>query len=392
MLNIIKEISQLWPEYYKKETEDKEERAYKLIEAELPEYLKDLNVGKDHLVVASSGGQGRITAGPWFATFDERITTKAEEGYYLVFLFSVDMKRIVLELGLATRQFTRFHGESANTNHLIRNAAMTLQLASQNICSAFPNQGFIGKIKKGPSNLSTELPASKHKLQKTYEQASIFHISYDINNLESSTILDDYRLFLDLYQKIASDPSIPTTRSLFDSSLEAIPVSSRPKIPPVKPFSSREPKKLSTKSSKGSYSGKRKSPDAKKIGDFGENIVLVYEREKLKNIGRSDLAGKIVHEEAENNRPGWDISSFDEDGKNIQIEVKSSTSDAINNLTITYNEWEAAKQYKDSYHIYLVSGVTKNGASQIEVIKDPVSYYDNKVFSLKVGSYDLKLN
>nr|WP_231620049.1 DUF3883 domain-containing protein [Pseudoalteromonas sp. NGC95] len=123
---------------------------------------------------------------------------------------------------------------------------------------------------------------------------------------------------------------------------------------------------------------------------MGEKIALAFERSKLAN--HPELLDKIVHEEAEKNRPGWDISSYNENGEKMRIEVKASSTSTINSLTITSNEWQAAKKYGDSYYIYLVYDVTARGASHIEIIKNPVEYYNNQLFSIQIESYNLKLN
>jgi hypothetical protein len=44
-------------------------------------------------------------AAPWIATFDTRITSSAAQGYYFVYLYSVDMKSLFLCFGLGTTQF-----------------------------------------------------------------------------------------------------------------------------------------------------------------------------------------------------------------------------------------------------------------------------------------------
>lgn len=78
--------------------------AYKLLIHELPLAISALNEQYKFLTTGSSGGAGNITRGPWAATYDTRITSKPTEGYYVVFLFSIDMQFLVLELGLGTTQ------------------------------------------------------------------------------------------------------------------------------------------------------------------------------------------------------------------------------------------------------------------------------------------------
>ena len=57
----------------------------------LPKYEK--------LFVKSSPGQHKTLADvPWIAFMDENITTSTQKGYYVVYLFSVNMKTVTLSL------------------------------------------------------------------------------------------------------------------------------------------------------------------------------------------------------------------------------------------------------------------------------------------------------
>ena len=57
---------------------------------------------------------------------------------------------------------------------------------------------------------------------------------------------------------------------------------------------------------------------------MGERIVFEVEKQKLEDLGRSDLAQKVIwhRDYAKDRTPGWDITSYDESGKKIFIEVK----------------------------------------------------------------------
>lgn len=158
-----------------------------------------------------------------------------------------------------------------------------------------------------------------------------------------------------------------------------------------KPRTRKHTQKNSKKEGLAIYARSTKG-NTKLIGDLGERIVLDYERKRLIAAGRVDLAEKIIHEEAVGNRPGWDISSFDEAGIPIQIEVKSSVSSTINSLVMTSNEWSAASNKRESYHLYLVTGVNKGGAKKIEIIQNPFELSGSGEVELEVLSYNLKLS
>lgn len=89
-------------------------------------------------------------------------------------------------------------------------------------------------------------------------------------------------------------------------------------------------------------------------GEYGENIVVKLEEEKLKKAGKHKLAKQIVHVSVtQGDGAGYDIKSFDIDGNEIYIEVKSTTSPDRNAaFNISANEVKASEYYGDSYYLY----------------------------------------
>lgn len=97
-------------------------------------------------------------------------------------------------------------------------------------------------------------------------------------------------------------------------------------------------------------------------GYLGEALVYEYEREKLIDLGRSDLADKIRWiSRDDGDGYGYDIQSFDiVDGKEkeIYIEVKSTSSSLTSDFEMTSKELDFARFHKDNYKIYRIY---KNG-------------------------------
>ena len=116
-----------------------------------------------------------------------------------------------------------------------------------------------------------------------------------------------------------------------------------------------------------------------------------YEKEKLQNAGLSSLASKVVHESAEGNTPGWDITSFDEKGEEIFIEVKSSTGRTITSIDITDNEWKAAANNKDKYFLYLVTNALATTGLAIEILRNPWHYVDKEELEIRAIVHELSL-
>lgn len=93
----------------------------------------------------------------------------------------------------------------------------------------------------------------------------------------------------------------------------------------------------------------------KQIGDLGEKLVMDYEINLLKSLGRQDLAEAIEHSsQSIGDGLGYDIKSFNLDGTPKYIEVKATTQSANADFYISARELAAAKRYKDNYVIYRV--------------------------------------
>ena len=73
------------------------------------------------------------------------------------------------------------------------------------------------------------------------------------------------------------------------------------------------------------------------------------------------MTQKIVKQyEILNDFPGYDIKSFNKNGDEIYIEVKSTKSEVKSYFEISRNEVEASEKLKDQYFIYHVVDVLKN--------------------------------
>ena len=94
----------------------------------------------------------------------------------------------------------------------------------------------------------------------------------------------------------------------------------------------RKKKKAKTKKSKKIKQKKRRSDRSAFIGRKGEKIVFEYEKDKLNKIGLKDLSKKVKWHAELNEKPGYDITSYNEKREEIFIEVKSSSGKTINDI------------------------------------------------------------
>lgn len=92
------------------------------------------------------------------------------------------------------------------------------------------------------------------------------------------------------------------------------------------------------------------------VGNRGEEIVLIREKENLVKAGRKDLADKIEQVSAHNDGLGYDIHSFTLDGQDKFIEVKSTTIPFNSNpsFIISEREYKIGCELQEKYHLYWV--------------------------------------
>ncbi len=89
------------------------------------------------------------------------------------------------------------------------------------------------------------------------------------------------------------------------------------------------------------------------LGLAGEKLVLSYEQERLARVGQERLAGKILHISAtESDSLGFDILSFEADGRERLIEVKTTRFGSFTPFFASRNEVEVSAQRQDDYQLY----------------------------------------
>lgn len=94
----------------------------------------------------------------------------------------------------------------------------------------------------------------------------------------------------------------------------------------------------------------------RRLGERGEEFVLEYEKHRLQQAGRDDLAGEIEWTSKERgDGAGYDIRSFDETRDTEKfIEVKTTNSGKYQPFLITDNEVAFSAWQADRYTLYRV--------------------------------------
>ncbi len=276
---------------------------FALVEKQFPQALQPHMVPYETLVSEGSTGAGNVTAAPWIAVFDRRLTTSA-----------------------------------------------------------------------------------------TYQQSAILsYAPYRIGALpEEAQLVADLQELTRLYTEIVSDPLEVTVERLVEAVVEPAP---RVEKIEVRDF---KPRMLASNRGSGGPSNqksrRRYSPESRKVGDAGEKVVLGYERERLGELGRHDLAERVRWHAQELEFIGWDITSFDEQGDEIFVEVKSSAGKSVSRVDLTVNEWRTACDAKrrDRYYIYIVTDAL-SAAPSIERLRNPASYVDDRKLLCEAIVYELRL-
>jgi len=145
-----------------------------------------------------------------------------------------------------------------------------------------------------------------------------------------------------------------------------------------------EPKeKGKSKGTKIDYSNR--SRKFKRIGDRGKQIVLRAERQYLKKNGRKDLADLVDQISERDDSVGYDIKSYELDGTEKLIEVKSTLRKiGKSNVFLSANELQVAEN-ENNYYFYIIYEVdskrpkiwrikSSDLLNDNNIVKEPILY------------------
>ena len=106
----------------------------------------------------------------------------------------------------------------------------------------------------------------------------------------------------------------------------------------------------------------------------GEGVVVEYEKTRPIMERREDLADKVfATREIAGNAEGFDVLSYDKDGNEKYIEVKTTKGGLNNIFHISENEVEFFEQFKDKYYLYRVYNFNiKTMSADLKIIKGAI--------------------
>jgi hypothetical protein len=140
--------------------------------------------------------------------------------------------------------------------------------------------------------------------------------------LSDEALRADFREYLKLYDMMVDSLLLVEVDDYIAETLDARDL---PSDAIVKQFEPRPPKRPEGGNGVMNGGGRRRSKKSDKVGRLGEEWVFEFEKKRLISLGLQHLAEKVeLHRESATARtPGWDITSFDDDGSLRRIEVKS---------------------------------------------------------------------
>lgn len=127
-----------------------------------------------------------------------------------------------------------------------------------------------------------------------------------------------------------------------------------------------------------------KEAQAKEIGRIGEEWVVQFERARLLEEDRPDLAKAVEQVSVtKGDGLGYDVLSYTKDERELHIEVKTTTLNKDTPFLITKNELDYFEGHPDRARIYRVFKVfskqevglyTLSGKDRARLLFDPVAY------------------
>lgn len=387
----LSELVSSWDAYRAKRLVDSEDRVFKIVTSEIPEFIKNWTPNPGRYKFAGGTGMGNISGAPYFATFDLDITHGAKHGYYLVYLLSADLKRLVLEIGFGVYQFEDYFGASKKMYEALETAVKNMRVNTEHLVGRA-----LVRTKERTNAVSVQLDNGKYRLLRGYEKSSIYSLTYEVGALPpEEELVADYLEYLYLYNLMSESLLLADVDAyVFESAGRDNSTLGDSRNAVEEPFVPRQfsKRKHSADSARGS-SERRYSKKADKVGKLGEEVVVEFERLRLIEAGRQDLASRIIwHRNDPTNRtPGWDVTSFETSGVERLIEVKASDSREIKDVELTVNEWKQATLHAETgkYCIYIVAEVFRRPV--IQIVRNPTKLVNDGTLAIEVARYSLAL-
>ncbi|MCK5769064.1 DUF3883 domain-containing protein [Algiphilus sp.] len=257
---------------------------------------------------------------------------------------------------------------------------LTLELSSQHYVKAQHRQRLKGLL-QGRSDGSIE---------RKHQNISAVMLELGCPYVPGYKPLSNYqRLLFDVVaERLAMDRDL-------DASAEA--AAKQPAIKPLEPdFKSLladapESTEMGVREQPPEYAGRRQAvkrdylaleASNRSLGKAGEELVVSYEHHRLHRAGKRRLSERVEHVAAtRGDGLGYDVLSFDLDGRERLIEVKTTAFAKETPFFLSRNELALSRQEADAFHLYRVFAFRRRpqlfdlpGRLEDRCQLDPVSY------------------
>lgn len=371
--------------------DNKDKGYHQVLVNQLPNYIETL-VDDKYKIKGSCGASNKAEI-PWIGIFNKNITTSAQYGIYVVYLFCADMSGFYLCLGQGITNFEKFGCDKENIMYKVADY-------------------FKGIISSDFSKADIHL-LSKTTNGKNYEKVNILNKYYSKEHIDSYNFESDLKEMIKIYEDIAEEMKYHSYDDIIDNLIsntnpnyimekEAIKMIENELLAASDveqgetitlkevaiPIGKKKTKysQISRKTIKKIDYAKKQKKNADN-GLLGEKLVMAYEEEKLRLAGREDLIEKIKWISKEDDGTGYDILSYDENGNEIYIEVKATEGNDNSIFYISVNEINTMNKYKFNYYIYRVFNLKTDNPEVF--ILDYESFKNN--ISLSVNNYVAEL-
>ncbi len=160
--------------------------SYQILCKDIPQIIKgNITADQNNLKIQGSIGQGNFANYPWIGIFNNKVSTGATVGYYIVLLISDDLQQLYLTLNQGSTIQSK--EEQTRISEYIYRISDTIP-------------GFVkGKLPEG--SLVVNLKKNNgNKNGKKYEQTNLFYRSYDINKFDENDFYQHLNRLVVAYQ------------------------------------------------------------------------------------------------------------------------------------------------------------------------------------------------
>lgn len=373
---------------------DKTDPIYDVLIHKIPTALGALFPMRRDLLVAGSLGKGQKTDYPWVAIYNKNITTSAQRGLYLVYLFKKDMSGFYISLNQGITYYSETYKKkkyeyARKVADYFRNEIgdeyfdkgdIDLGGTPGTLGYGYQETNIISKYYAKDSFTTEQLERDLLKILAIYDElvGVLGEDGYDYNNAINKIVFSD-------------DDSFESADEAIDEIKKAI--NSPTDLSVVRTLKNVVPKEKRTKK----YSRIRTGAPIKKtdyikkakadmeVGQLGEMLALEYEKERLIKEGYPDLAAKVRRVSIVSDAYGYDIESYELIGlkmEKVYLEVKTTTNKLDVDFPVSRNEVEESNKKKGRYCIFRIYDAKSVNPSFYKVFGkiednfelDPVTY------------------